>query len=158
MKILLAWKKKPLQGLLAIITIATIPVLLSAIFLGQIDNWKTIILTKPVNLIMAIILTLTFGTFVALYYYNKAFAPACCAAPGSKAGFAGGATGALIGKCPACFSLFAFILPALGIGSALSVTLFFARWAWLIMLTSTLFVVYSIYKMEGFVSVKNIRI
>jgi len=150
MRILAAWKSKTFYGILAAIGVFTVPILVTLFAPGGIENWIIMIGQKPENLITAIFFSLTFGSFVALYTYNKATAPACCKAKTTNLGLFGGVTGALLGKCPACFSILAFILPALGIGSTLSVTVFFGRYAWAIMLASIMFIIYSIYKMEGF--------
>lgn len=157
MKILAAWKSKTFYGIIATIAVFVMPILISLFAPGGIENWVVMIAQKPGNLITAILFSLTFGSFVALYAYNKANAPACCSVKSSSFGFVGGVGGALLGKCPACFSLLAFILPAFGIGSSLSVTVFFGRYAWAIMLISIVFVVYSIYRMQGFHSISNKR-
>ena len=153
MKVFAAWKNKFLYGSLAAIAIFVIPILVSLLVPGGIENWKIMIAAKPANLITAVLLSLTFGSFFALYVYSKSITPACCSVGNTRVGFIGGTGGALLGKCPACFSVLAFILPALGIGSALSVTVFFARWAWVIMLASILFIIFSIYRMDGFKTV-----
>ena len=154
MKILVAWKKKFFNGILAAIAIFTVPILVSLLAPGGIENWVIMIGERPLNLLTAILLSATFGTFFAVYSYSKSITPACCTVGNTRIGFIGGTGGALLGKCPACFSLLAFILPALGIGSALSVTIFFARYAWIIMLASIFFIFYSIYRMDGFNNLK----
>ena len=148
-KVFKALKKKPYYGIAGAIIIFTLPIVLSVFSPDGISSWFSMIGFKPINFTFSILLSLVFGSFVSLYYYNKSL-PNCCQVGTAKAGFIGGTGGALLGKCPACFSVMALILPAFGIGSALSVTLFFAKWAWAIMAISMILIFYSIYRLEGF--------
>ena len=63
MKVFAAWKNKFLYGSLAAIAIFVIPILVSLLVPGGIENWKIMIAAKPANLITAVLLSLPFGSF-----------------------------------------------------------------------------------------------
>ena len=147
MNLITAIMRKPVHFLIASLALFLTPALIALLVPGGFQGWVLTVLESPVNLASSIALSLLFGSFVALFAYSRSL-PECCTT--SKSGFAGGIFAALLGKCPACFSAFALILPAIGIGSSLSITIFLAHWAWVFMLIAALLIAHSIYRLEGF--------
>ena len=148
MNLVTALKRKPYHFALGSLAIFFIPALLSIPVPGGLASWVTTVIENPLNLASSIGLSLLFGSFVSLFAYTRSL-PECCQL-GSKSGFAGGVFAALLGKCPACFSVFALILPAVGIGSSLSISIFLAHWAWAFMVLAAVLITHSIYRLEGF--------
>ena len=149
MNIIRAIRQKPYHMILGTLGIFLAPVLIALLVPGGLYAWQVTVLEQPGNLAVSILLSVFFGSFLALYAYNRSL-PACCTVNASKTGFVGGIGAAFLGKCPACFSALALILPAFGIGSSLSITLFMAQWAWLVMLLAVLLIAHGIYRLEGF--------
>ena len=148
MNLIRAVQRKPVHFILGAIGIFVAPALIGLLIPGGLNAWVATVLEQPVNLASSIGLSVLFGSFVALYAYARSL-PECCTI-GSKSGFAGGVFAAFLGKCPACFSVFALALPAIGIGSSLSITIFLAHWAWAFMLLATGLIAHSIYRLDGF--------
>lgn len=148
MNIVTAIKRKPIHFAIGTIGIFIAPALIGLLIPGGLNAWIATVIEQPLNLASSIGLSALFGGFVAVYAYTRSL-PECCTV-GSKSGFAGGVFAALLGKCPACFSVFALILPVIGIGSSLSITIFLAHWAWAFMVIAAGLIAHSIYRLEGF--------
>lgn len=152
MRLIDAIKAKPLHLILSAAIIFTFPIALGLITPDGVQGWWVTLTASYYNMVSSITLSLVFGAFVSLFVYNRSL-PSCCSLTiynSGKAGFAGGIGGALLGKCPACFSVIALVLPAFGIGSSLGITLFLANWAWAFMLAAIFLMIFSIYKLQGF--------
>jgi hypothetical protein len=148
MNLITAITKRPIHFLIGTVAIFLAPALLSLIVPGGANAWVATVIEQPLNLASSIGLSLLFGSFVALYAYTRSL-PECCAI-GTRSGFAGGVFAAFLGKCPACFSVFALILPAIGIGSSLSISIFLSHWAWAFMLIAAALIARSIHTLKGF--------
>jgi len=92
--------------------------------------------------ILYVFMAVASGLYVSIYAYNKVVA-STCPSGASKFGMFGSAGGILLGACPACIPVLAFILP-------LSTTLFLGFYSWVFMAIGSVVMGFSIYKMNGF--------
>jgi hypothetical protein len=95
----------------------------------------------PQNYFYAILAILS-GIYVGIYVYNRKVA-ACCSIESVKTGAAGSITGILLGACPACIPVLAFLLP-------LSATIVLSRLSLVFLVIAILIMLFSIYRMNGF--------
>lgn len=135
------WRhKKP--AVWSVITILAV-LLWPSIPLGGFIEWMGFLyLWFPQN-VLYVIMSLLSGVYVGIFVYNKTVTTTCPVGVSTKLGFFGSFGGILLGACPACIPVLAFILP-------LSVTLFLGFWSWVFMLIAVVIILFSIYKMNGF--------
>jgi hypothetical protein len=134
------WRHK-LPALSAILTIAFV-FLWPSIPLGSITKWlQFFYFYTPQNYFYALLAILS-GIYVGLYVYNRKVA-ACCSIDSVKTGAAGSIIGILLGACPACIPVLAFLLP-------LSVTIVLSRLSLVFLVVAILIMLFSIYRMNGF--------
>ena len=88
------------------------------------------------------------GIYVGVFVYNKTVATTCPVDANAKLGFFGSMGGILLGACPACIPVLAFVLP-------LSATLFLGFWSWVFMALGSAVILFSIYKMNGFKKIQS---
>lgn len=139
--VLKIWRhKKPAQwGFVTILAVLLWP----SIPLGGIVSWMQFLyLWFPQN-ILYIVMALISGVYVGIFVYNKTVASTCPVGKSTKLGAFGSVGGILLGACPACIPVLAFILP-------LSVTLTLGFYSWIFMLIASAIILFSIFKMNGF--------
>jgi len=113
-----------------------------AFFLGGITNWlRFFYYYSPQNYLYTL-LSLLSGLYVGIYVYNRKVA-ACCSIDSVKTGTAGSLFGILLGACPACIPVLAFLLP-------LSATIVLSRLSLVFLVIAILIMLFSIYRMNGF--------
>lgn len=125
-------------GILAI----GIVLLWPAIPLRSLNVWLETLVSKfPTNVLYPIFAIL-FGSYAALYVYDKKVAK-CCRPETAKASAAPSILGIFLGACPACIPTLAFFLP-------LSITIAIGYYSWLILLASIALILFSIWRAGGF--------
>ena len=138
--ILKIWQHK-LPALWAILSMAFV-FLWPSIPLRGVANWlQFFYLYTPQNYLYAILAILS-GLHVGIYVYNMKVA-ACCSINSIKTGTAGSLFGILLGACPACIPVLAFLLP-------LSATIVLSRLSLVFLIIAILIMFFSIYRMNGF--------
>lgn len=138
--ILKIWRHK-LPALWAILTIIFV-LLWPSIPLRGIAKWlEFFYFYTPQNYLYAF-LSLLSGLYVGIYVYNRKVA-ACCSIDSVKTGVAGSIFGILLGACPACIPVLAFLLP-------LSATIVLSRLSLVFLVVAILIMLFSIYRMNGF--------
>jgi len=138
--ILKIWRHK-LPALWAFLTIIFV-LLWPSIPLWGITKWlKFLYFYTPQNYFYAILSILS-GLYVGIYVYNRKVA-ACCSIDSVKTGAAGSIFGILLGACPACIPVLAFLLP-------LSATIVLSRLSVVFLIIAILIMLFSIYRMNGF--------
>jgi len=134
------WQHK-ITALWAILAMAFV-FLWPSIPLGGLANWlQFFYFYTPQNYFYAFLSILS-GLYVGIYVYNKKVA-ACCSIDSVKTGVAGSITGILLGACPACIPVLAFLLP-------LSITIVLSRLSVTFLVIAILIMLFSIYRMNGF--------
>jgi len=134
------WQYK-LPALWAILTMAFV-LLWPSIPLGGVAKWLNFFyFYTPQNYFYAILSILS-GLYVGIYVYNRKVA-ACCSIDSVKTGAAGSIFGILLGACPACIPVLAFLLP-------LSATIVLSRLSLVFLVIAILIMLFSIYRMNGF--------
>ncbi len=134
------WRHK-LPALAALATIIFI-LLWPSIPLRGITKWlEFFYYYAPQNYFYAFLSMLS-GTYVGIYVYNKKVA-ACCSVENVKTGATGSIAGILLGACPACIPVLAFLLP-------LSITIVLSRLSLIFLIIAILIMLFSIYHMNGF--------
>lgn len=134
------WRHKTptLWGIAVIATVLIWP----SIPLRGFSEWMSFLyLWFPQNILYVGMAALS-GLYVSIFTYNKTVAPTCPSG-GSKTGIFGSVGGILLGACPACIPVLAFVLP-------LSATLFLGFYSWVFMAIGMVVITFSIYKMNGF--------
>lgn len=132
-------KKPALWSAVAILAVLLWP----SIPLGGFIEWMGFLyLWFPQNILYVFMALLT-GIYVGVFVYNKTIATTCPVDANAKLGFFGSMGGILLGACPACIPVLAFVLP-------LSATLFLGFWSWVFMALGSVIILFSIYKMNGF--------
>ena len=134
------WRHK-LPALWAFLTIIFV-LLWPSIPLRGVANWlQFFYFYTPQNYLYSILSILS-GLYVGIYVYNKKVA-ACCSIDSVKTGAAGSLFGILLGACPACIPVLAFLLP-------LSATIVLSRLSVVFLIIAILIMLFSIYRMNGF--------
>ena len=134
------WRHK-LPALWAILIMVFVLLWPSIPLLG-ISKWlKFFYFYTPQNYLYTL-LSLLSGLYVGIYVYNRKVA-ACCSIDSVKTGTAGSLFGILLGACPACIPVLAFLLP-------LSATIVLSRLSLVFLVIAILIMLFSIYRMNGF--------
>jgi len=134
------WRHR-LPAIWAILAIAFV-FLWPSIPLRGVTKWlQFFYLYTPQNYLYAILAILS-GLHVGIYVYNMKVA-ACCSINSIKTGTAGSLFGILLGACPACIPVLAFLLP-------LSATIVLSRLSLVFLIIAILIMFFSIYRMNGF--------
>jgi hypothetical protein len=134
------WRHK-LPALWAILTMALV-FLWPSVPLRGISNWlQFLYYYSPQNYFYAILSILS-GIYVGIYVYDRKV-QSCCSIQNKKAGAAGSVLGVLLGACPACIPVLAFLLP-------LSVSITLSRVSLLFLIIAIAIMLFSIYRMNGF--------
>lgn len=134
------WRHK-LPALAALATMAFI-FLWPSIPLGSVAVWlRFFAYYTPQNYFYALMTVLS-GVYVGIYVYNRKVA-ACCSIDSIKTGVVGSLFGILLGACPACIPVLAFLLP-------LSATIVLSRLSVVFLIIAILIMLFSIYHMNGF--------
>lgn len=138
--ILKVWRHKS-SATAALATIA-VTFLWPSIPLGSIFSWlQFLYYYYPQNYFYSL-MTILAGLNVGIYVYNRRVA-SCCSVKSAKAGTAASFVGILIGACPACIPVLAFLLP-------LSITIGLSRVNIFFLLASIGVMLLAIYRMNGF--------
>ncbi|MBI4018523.1 MAG: hypothetical protein HY368_02850 [Candidatus Aenigmarchaeota archaeon] len=143
MRIVKALKEKPVHALASAIFIFLLPSLIQRLSTSlAFEIWFKTFFEKPLSGTLYLMLSLLFGAFISLYFYNR---NKCidCKKKDISAGFGGATLGFVLGICPACISFIAFLLP-------LSATILLTTYAPVFTLLSILALGFSIHKLGGF--------
>lgn len=109
--------------------------------LRSVDLWLQFLAVLFPTKILYPILAFLIASYAAIYFYNKRVEP-CCPVGTTRTG-APAFLGVLLGACPACIPVVGFFLP-------LTVTITLSYFSWLFALGSILFLLFAIYRMNGF--------
>ncbi len=138
--ILKIWRHK-LPTLAALATMVGV-FLWPSIPLGGINRWlQFFYYYSPQNYFYEILSILS-GIYVGIYVYDRKV-QSCCSIQNKKVGAAGSVLGVLLGACPACIPVLAFLLP-------LSVTIVLSRVSLMFLIIAIAIMLLSIYRMNGF--------
>lgn len=122
--------------------VALVALLWPAVPLGSFAVWFATLMGKfPTNVLYPV-LVLLLGAYVALYTYDR-WVGKCCRVGTGKSGTLAAALGVFLGACPACIPAIAVFLP-------LSLAITLGYYSGLILLTSVLLLLFSIWRMGGF--------
>ena len=132
----------------AVALLATIAVFLwPSVPLHGIDNWLQFLYYYTPQNYFYVILSILSGLYVGIYVYNRKVSR-CCSTGSAKTGATASVVGVLLGACPACIPVLAFLLP-------FSVSIFLSRISLVFLLISIGIMTFAIYKMDGLKRVRG---
>lgn len=140
MLLLAAWKGK--KRALAGISVIAIALLWPMIQLQSFEVWLATLTAQFPNNIIYPAFAFFAGTYTVVYLYQRQAKNTCPAVP-QRTGTAASLVGVVLGFCPACIPALLFFLP-------LSVTIAIGHLSWVILLAALVFLIYSIFRMQGF--------
>lgn len=136
------WRYR-LPALAALVTMVAV-FLWPSIPLRGVSSWLGFLYYYSPQNYFYVILSALSGIYVGIYVYDRKVQN-CCSIRSKKVGAAGSILGVLLGACPACIPVLAFLLP-------LSVTIALSRVSLLFLIFSIGIMLFSIYRMNGFKS------
>lgn len=134
------WRHK-LPALAALATMAFV-FLWPSIPLRGVSNWLQFLYYYSPQNYFYVILSILSGIYVGIYVYDRKV-QSCCSIQNKKVGAAGSVLGVLLGACPACIPVLAFLLP-------LSVTIVLSRISLMFLIIAIAIMLFSVYRMNGF--------